>query len=49
MQARKRNEIPSSGDDSALRFMVVFLAALLGATICGLFALAYALVRLVPK
>jgi hypothetical protein len=47
MQAR--NELPASGDDSAYRFMVVFLATLLGAVVCGLFALAYALVRLVPK
>ena len=47
MQAR--NELPSSGDDSAYRFMVGFLGALLGAVICGLFALIYALVRLVPS
>jgi hypothetical protein len=47
MQAR--SNLPSSGDDSAYRFMVLFLAALLGATVCGLFALVYVLVRLVPN
>jgi hypothetical protein len=41
--------IPPSGDDSAVRFMIIFLAAILGATICGLFALVYVLVRLVPN
>jgi hypothetical protein len=46
MQAR--NTIPPS-DEAAVRFMIVSLAALLALIVCGLLALVYVLVRLVPN